>query len=243
MIVIPAIDIINGSCVRLTRGDYNLKKKYFSNPLKAAQQWKDKGASWLHIVDLDGARIGTVKNLNIAEKIKQNIDIKIQYGGGIRDIGILKEVLESGVDRAVLGTKVIEDKQFLKTVIEDFKNKTILSLDYGKDGLIFKDGWQKGTEIKLFDFAKELEVLGVKEIIITDILRDGTLKGSNFKFIKKLLENLSLEIIVAGGISTISDITNIKKLEKKGIKGIIIGKALYEGKIDLKKAIEIGTGQ
>ncbi|MBL7060258.1 MAG: tRNA-dihydrouridine synthase, partial [Actinobacteria bacterium] len=141
------------------------------------------------------------------------------------------------------GTKAIEDKQFLKTVIEDFKNKTILSLDYGKDGLIFKDGWQKGTEIKLFDFAKELEVLGVKEIIITDISRDGTLKGSNFKFIKKLLENLSLEIIVAGGISTIGDITNIKKLEKKGIKGIIIGKALYEGKIDLKKAIKIGIGQ
>lgn len=240
MLIIPAIDIIEGRCVRLTRGKFGTQKSYNNNPREVANRWRKEGAQWLHIVDLDGAKAGTVKNLDIAVDIKQNIDIKVQYGGGIRNIEILKMVLNKGIDRAILGTKAIEDKNFLEKSIEIFGNRIILSVDFGKGGLIFKNGWQKSTEVNIFDFTRELEKLGIKEIIVTDISRDGTLAGTNVKFIGEILENTNLDLIIAGGISSLDDILGIKKLENLGISGVIIGKALYEGKINLKKAIEIG---
>lgn len=240
MLIIPAIDIIEGRCVRLNRGKFGTQKSYNNNPREVANRWRKEGAQWLHIVDLDGAKAGTVKNLDIAVDIKQNIDIKVQYGGGIRNIEILKMVLDGGIDRAILGTKAIEDKNFLEKSIEIFGNRIILSADFGKGGLIFKNGWQKSTEVNIFDFTRELEKLGIKEIIVTDISRDGTLAGTNVKFIGEILENTNLDLIIAGGISSLDDILGIKKLENLGVSGVIIGKALYEGKINLRKAIEIG---
>jgi phosphoribosylformimino-5-aminoimidazole carboxamide ribotide isomerase len=241
MKVIPAIDIIGGSCVRLTQGKFDTKKSYFPNPVKAAEKWKKEGAEWLHIVDLDGARTGKIKNINIAAEIKKVIDIKVEYGGGIRDVGTLEKVIKSGIDRAILGTKAIEDMNFLKESIENFGDRIILSLDYGKDGLIYKNGWQKRTALNVTGLMGELEKLQVKEIIITDISRDGTLKGINFSFIGKILKSSNINLIIAGGISSLDDIINFKKLEGKGISGVILGKSLYEGSIDLKKAIEIGS--
>ena len=240
MKIIPAIDIIDGSCVRLVKGKFDSKKKYFDNPVKVAEKWKRQGADWLHIIDLDGAKTGIVKNLNIAVEIKKNIDIGVEYGGGVRDLETLEKVISSGIDRAILGTKAIEDRGFLRKSLRDFGDKIILSLDYGKDGLIFKNGWQKRTTLDIFYLTKKLEKLQVKEIIITDISRDGTLKGTNLEFIKKILLSSSLNLIIAGGVSSLDDIINFKKLEGKGISGVIIGKALYEGRVDLKKAIEIG---
>ena len=240
MLIIPAIDIIEGKCVRLTRGDFNLKKKYHDNPVEIAEIWKNQGATWLHIVDLDGARAGAVKNLNIAQEIKKKLDLKVQYGGGIRDIDTLKSVIEGGIDRAVLGTKVIEDKNFLDVVLRQYWGKTILSLDYERNGIIYKNGWQKATAVNVLDFATELENFGIHEVIVTDISKDGTLESPDFKIVREILKKTSLKLILAGGISSIQDIKAIKCFEKEGISGVIIGKALYEGIIKLDEAIKTG---
>lgn len=238
MLVIPAIDIIEGKCVRLTRGDYSQKKEYHSDPVEMAGIWKSQGATWLHVVDLDGAKAGAVKNLDIARQIKKRLDLKIQYGGGIRDIDTLKSVIESGIDRAVLGTKVLEDKDFLDTVLRLYDKKIILSLDYDKYGTIYRNGWQKETPLNIMDFAADLEKSPVNEIIVTDISKDGTLESPDFKIVKEILKKTSLKLIIAGGVSSINDIRIIKNFENEGITGVIIGKALYEGIITLDEAIK-----
>jgi phosphoribosylformimino-5-aminoimidazole carboxamide ribotide isomerase len=240
MLILPAIDIIEGKCVRLTRGNYSLKKEYHNNPVEIAEVWKNQGATWLHMVDLDGARAGVVRNLNIAIEIKKRLDLKIQYGGGIRNIDTLKSVIESGIDRAVLGTKVIEDKNFLDVVLRQYWGKVILSLDYDRSGTIYKHGWQKATAANILDFVTELENFGINEIIVTDISKDGTLESPDFKIVREILKKTSLHLILAGGISSIEDIKTIKCFEKEGISGVIIGKALYEGIIKLDEAIKAG---
>jgi phosphoribosylformimino-5-aminoimidazole carboxamide ribotide isomerase len=244
MIIIPAIDIIDGQCVRLTKGDFNSKKKYFDDPLKVAAMWKEKGASWIHIIDLDGARTGKVVNLLIAAEIRKRLNVKVQYGGGIRDDRTLGLVLSSGIDRAILGTRAIEDPEFLKENYLKYEDKIILSLDYGQDEKVYKHGWQDESSKKISDFFKGLEELGIKEIIITDITRDGTLEGTNTGFLESLASSTSIRFIIAGGIGGIEDIRRLKNIEDKGVSGVIIGKALYEGDtpIDLSKAIEIGSG-
>ena len=242
MIIIPAIDIIGGQCVRLTKGDFDSKKKYFDDPLEVAAMWKEKGASWIHIIDLDGARTGKVVNLAIAADIRKRLKVKVQYGGGIRDDKTLGLVLSSGIDRAILGTRAIEDPEFLKESYHEYGDRIILSLDYGQDEKVYKHGWQEESSKKISDFFKELEELGIKEIIITDITKDGTLEGTNTGFLEKLVSSTSIRFIIAGGIGNIEDIRRLKNIENKGVSGVIIGKALYEGAtpIDLSEAIEIG---
>jgi len=242
MIIIPAIDLIKGSCVRLTRGRFSTEKKYFGDPVDIAQKWKEAGAEWLHIVDLDGARTGSVKNLKTASRIKGKVDIKIQYGGGIRNFEILRRVLDIGIERVILGTRALEDKNFLKKSILQYKNRMILSLDYTANGVIYKRGWQEKSSLNIFELIEEVRESGIKEIIITDISRDGTLKGINLGLLKRILKSSELNFIIAGGVSSLDDIVRLKKIENMGISGIIIGKALYDEKtkIDLKKAIEIG---
>ncbi len=242
MIVIPAIDLINGACVRLTKGKFNTRKKYFDNPVEVAVKWKKEGAEWLHIIDLEGARTGKLENLGIVSEIKKRIDVKVQYGGGIRSTRAINKVLKEGVDRVILGTRAVENMDFLKSSIVNYKDRVILSLDYGKNGIIFKNGWQKETQITIFKMLKRLESLGAGEVIITDISRDGTLEGVDFDFLKEIFKNSKLKFIIAGGIAGLDDIINLKKIENLGIKGIIIGKALYEGKnkINLKEAIRVG---
>jgi len=240
--IIPAIDLINGACVRLTRGKFNTQKKYFNNPVEVAEEWKIDGAEWLHIIDLDGARTGKPENLNVAFRIKKKIDIKIQYGGGIRSSETIREVLGKGIDRVILGTRAIEDIDFLKSSISDYKNRVILSIDYGRNGMIFKNGWQKRVSANIFELIKKVEGSGIKEAVITDISRDGTLEGINLGFIKRILGSSKMKFIIAGGIGSLEDVINLKKIENMGISGIIIGKALYEGKtkINLREAIRIG---
>jgi len=243
MLVIPAIDIIDGECVRLTKGDYSRKKKYLDNPLDAAENFKACGAGWLHIVDLDGAKTGSPKNLKIAKKIKEKTGLKIEYGGGIRDIEILREVMNSKIDRAVIGTKALEDKIFLEDLLENFKKRFILSLDFDSDGAIFKHGWQQKTQLNIFSLLPVLQNNGIEEIIVTNISRDGTLEGIDLALIERVLKISGIKLIIAGGVSGIKDLKRIKNLEKKGINGVIIGKALYEGRIDLVEAIRIGEGK
>lgn len=244
MTIIPAIDLINGACVRLTRGSFGSLKKYFDDPVEAAEKWKMDGAEWLHIIDLDGARTGKHQNLKTALKIKQKMDIKIQYGGGIREYEAIWDILNDGIDRVILGTRAIEDTDFLKKCVTGYKNKVIISLDYGINGMVFKNGWQKESAISIFKSIKKVERSGAGEVIVTDISRDGTLEGVNLKFIKEILKSSEMKFIIAGGIGRIEDIINLKEIENMGVSGAIIGKALYEegeNKINLWDAIRIGA--
>jgi len=237
--IIPAIDIIDGACVRLYKGDYTKKVKYFDDPVEVAGKWLNYGIKWIHLIDLDGARTGFPENLDIAVKIKKKHDVLIEYGGGIRSLETLDKVMEAGIDKIILGTKAIENFENLKEYHARSNGRIIISLDFGKQNMIFQKGWLSGSKISLFDFGKKIKESGIKEVIITDISRDGTLEGVNIDVFKKFLEETGLKIYVAGGVSGINDIKKLKKIESLGIKGVIIGKALYEGKIDLKEALEI----
>jgi phosphoribosylformimino-5-aminoimidazole carboxamide ribotide isomerase len=237
VIILPAIDIIDGEAVRLTRGDFESKKKYSGNPVETALIWKEKGAQWLHIVDLDGAKYGKCKNLQIAVQIKEKTGLKVEYGGGIRDMQMLKEVLNTGIDRAILGTKVLEDGALLRKANSLFGNRLIVSLDFSSSGIIYKDGWQKETGLNIFEHAFRLKSEGISEIIITNISRDGTLSGPDIGMIEKVLQKSCLNLIIAGGITTVDDIKKLKDLNNPAITGVIIGKALYEETISLEDAI------
>jgi phosphoribosylformimino-5-aminoimidazole carboxamide ribotide isomerase len=239
MLIIPAIDLIEGSCVRLTEGNYNLKKKYSDDPVAIARKWEKSGAKWLHIVDLDGAKTGSMENLEIAADIKNKTGLRIQYGGGVRSIDRLELVLNRGIDRAILGTSAIENKEFFKKAVESAGKRCILSIDFDSNGVIYKQGWQKDTDLNVFSFLPELKEFNIKEIIITNISRDGTLKGLDMELINRILSISPIKLIIAGGISSDKDIIELKALENKGIGGIIIGKALYEGRIDLRNAINL----
>lgn len=239
MEIIPAIDIIDGACVRLYKGDYEKKVKYFDDPVEVAGKWLEYGVKWIHLIDLDGARTGFPKNLEIAVKIKKKYNAFIEYGGGIRCLETLYKVMEAGVDKIIIGTKAIENFESLKEYHIKSKGKIIISLDFGKQNMVFKKGWLSGSDMDLFDFGKKIKDSGVNEVIVTDISRDGTLEGVNIDVIKEFLRKTYLEIYVAGGVSGIDDIKKLKKIESLGIKGVIIGKALYEEKINLKEVLEI----
>lgn len=236
MLIIPAIDLKDGYVVRYVQGKLD-KKVYSKDPLKTAKRWVRSGAQWLHIVDLDGAFSGKPKNLDIVKRIARATKIPIQFGGGIRDLKTIKSLLDAGIKRVVLGTRAVEDKIFLKNSFAKFKNKIIISID-AKGGELMTNGWKKANKSKdAISFAHELRSLGFTQLIYTDTLKDGTLSGPNIIGIKGLLRKACLNIIVSGGISSLGDILKLKKLEKDGLRGVIIGKALYEGKFTLKEAL------
>lgn len=234
MLLIPAIDLMGGACVRLHKGKFDTKKVYHQNPVEAALRWKQAGATWIHIIDLDGAKTGKLENLKAAVKIKESTGVSVQMGGGIRDLQSLSQVLDAGIERAILGTRAIEDSGFLQQASLLFAERICLSLDYDRKGRILKKGWQQDSGLDIFRFGRSLHDLGLEYVIVTDISRDGTLTGVNSPMIKSIMEATSLKLIVAGGISSMEDIRVLKKL---GVAGAITGKAIYEGTIDLKQAI------
>lgn len=224
--------------VRFVQGRLN-KKVYSRDPLKTARHWVKGGAKLLHIVDLDGAFSGRPKNLEIVKEIAQGIDAPVQFGGGVRDREVIKKLLDAGIWRVILGTKAIEDKNFLKKSFREFKQKIIVSIDAKANNLLVK-GWQinsKGSNA--LAFAAALKEIGFKELIYTDTLKDGTLSGPNIKGIKALLKESKIKVIASGGISNLEDIYKLKLLEKNGLSGIIVGKALYEGKFTLPQALKL----
>lgn len=238
MLIIPAIDLQDGCVVRLVQGRRD-KKIYSRNPLKTARHWVAQGAKLIHIVDLDGAYSGIPKNLELAKEITCNINVPVEFGGGIRDMAMIKKLLDSGISRVVLGTKAIEDENFLKNAFKKFKQKVIVSLDARADTILIK-GWKKSLKkINPIEFAHRLKNTGFKELIYTDTLKDGTLSGPNIKAIKNLLKEAPLKVIASGGISSLEDIFKLKLLEKQGLTGVIVGKALYEGRFTLTQAIKI----
>lgn len=237
--IIPAIDIQGGCVVRFVQGRLN-KKVYSNDPVKTAKHWVRQGAKLIHVVDLDGAFSGEPKNLSLVKDIACNIDVPIEFGGGVRNIDTIKELLDTGVMRVVLGTKAVEDRKFLEKVFKLFKDKIIVGVD-AKDNTVLIKGWKLSSKnADIFDFALNLRKMGFKELIYTDTLKDGTLKGPNIKGVKALLSKTGMKIIASGGISSLDDIRKLKSLEDKGVTGVIVGKAIYEGKFTLPQALKLG---
>lgn len=234
MIIFPAIDIKDNKCVRLSQGDFDKINIYSNEPFDMAVKWKSEGASFLHLVDLDGARSEEIINKKSIEKIAKNIGIPVQLGGGIRSEEKVKNLIDMGVERVIVGTIAVENKELLKKLVSKYKEKIVVSID-AKNGKVALRGWEVVSEVDSIDLCKELEKIGVKTIVYTDISKDGMLEGPNFEIYKLLSEQTSLNIIASGGISSIDD---IKKLKKMNIYGAITGKALYDNKIELKEALK-----
>jgi len=235
MIIFPAIDIKDGKCVRLLRGDFNEVTVYSENPHEVAKRWEAEGGEFLHIVDLDGAREGFRKNSQVILKILESVKIPIQVGGGIRDMETVDFYLNSGVERVILGTAAVKDENFLKAAINKYGGRIVAGVD-AKDNFVAIDGWENVSQINAVEFGKRLKSLGVSTIIYTDIKTDGTLKGPNLAAISEMVEKTKLNVIASGGVGKLEDIKNIKNC---GAYGAIIGKALYTNNVPLKEAIEI----
>jgi len=240
MIIFPAIDINGGKVVRLRQGEFSDVTEYSMDPLAVAKQWVDAGAEWLHIVDLDGALHGEMKNFDIIAQLAQKIPVPIQMGGGVRTEDDIEKLIFAGIKRIILGTRVIEDRPFLKKILARFGDKIAISLDC-KDGRLTQKGWTETTKVKGTDFAKELEALGLQCLIYTDIKRDGMLTGPNLEALSEILSTVKIPVIASGGIANIDDIKNLLTIKPRPVMGAITGKAIYEGKLDLKEAIVIAS--
>lgn len=230
MNIIPAIDLRNGKCVRLFKGDFSKETVYFENPLDAAILFQEKKYTNLHIVDLDGALSGNLINLDIIKKIKSNTSLTIQYGGGIRDYNKAKLLINLGIDRIIIGTMAIKNRPILKKIAKSYNKHIIVGLDV-KNEFIAINGWKENSNILIYDAISDLIKLNIRNFLITDISKDGTLEGPNFDLYSKLLNKFDINIIASGGVSKKSDIT---KLEEIGIKETVVGKALYENNLELK---------
>ena len=237
MIIFPAIDMRHGKCVRLLQGRAEAETVYFDDPVSVARRWEDEGACWLHLVDLDGAMSKGEENRAIARKIFKALKIPVQFGGGVRAMSDLQEILESGACRVILGTAAVKHPEFLKEAVARFSDKVIIGLD-ARDGFVATQGWNEIERVAALDFAKSLAARSVQRVIYTDISKDGMLSGPNLTATKRLAEESRLKVIASGGVSSIEDITHLKQLGIYGVEGVIVGKALYERKFSLKQAIE-----
>ncbi|MBM7599791.1 phosphoribosylformimino-5-aminoimidazole carboxamide ribotide isomerase [Virgibacillus halotolerans] len=234
MILFPAIDIRNGKCVRLIQGDYKQETIYSEFPTETAQKWESKQATFIHIVDLDGAKTGESINKNAIQAIAEATTIPVQVGGGIRSLDIIETYIAAGVDRVIIGTAAIQDKAFLSAAVEKYGDKIAVSID-ARTGFVATDGWTQTSTIKAIDLVKELEALGVKTIVYTDILKDGMMQGPNFTELQAVNEATTMDVIASGGVSSTEDISKLRSLD---LYGAIIGKALYDGTLNLEKLME-----
>jgi len=234
MKIFPAIDIKDKKCVRLLKGNFENKKVYDLSPLDQAKKYKDFGFNYIHVVDLDGALTGETVNLNIIEEIVKSLNIKIEVGGGIRSIENLKNYIDIGVDKVIIGSAAVKNKKFLSEACDKFKDQIALGLD-AKNGFIAISGWKEETKLKALDFVSSINNYDLSRIIYTDINRDGTKTSPNLDETIKVAEISKAPVIVSGGVSTIKDIENIKKIKNQNIEGVVIGKAIYDGDIDLKQ--------
>jgi len=234
MKIFPAIDIKDKKCVRLIKGDFDNKTEYEISPIDQAGKYKDHGFKNLHIVDLDGALTGKTVNLDIIKKIVVKYDLKIEIGGGIRTIESISKYIDAGVEKVILGSAAIKNKEFLKEACTKFINKIALGLD-AKKGNLSASGWKENLNIKTLDFLKDVKDYGVSRLIYTDIDRDGTKESPNFEETVKVADVSNCPVIISGGVSSINDIKKAKELSKKNIEGIIIGKAIYDGDIKLEE--------
>jgi len=237
MKIFPAIDIKDQKCVRLVKGDFDNKTEYEISPVEQAGKYKDHGFKNLHIVDLDGALTGEMVNLDIIQEIVSKFDIKIEIGGGIRSFESIKKYTEAGVEKVILGSAAIKDKNFLKEACEKFPNKIALGLD-AKDGYLSVFGWKENSNQLTLDYLKEVNDYGVSRLIFTDINRDGMKQSPNFEETSKIADIANCPVIISGGVSSTDDVKKAKKLNNKNIEGIIVGKAIYDGDIKLDELVK-----
>jgi phosphoribosylformimino-5-aminoimidazole carboxamide ribotide isomerase len=232
MKIFPAIDIKDKKCVRLVKGDFDNKTEYQMSPVEQAGKYKDHGFKNLHIVDLDGALTGETVNIDIIEKIVNKFDFKIEIGGGVRNFESIKKYTDAGVEKVILGSAAIKDKNFLKEACQKFPDKIALGLD-AKDGYLSVSGWKENSNLKTLDFLKDVNDYGASRLIYTDINRDGMKMSPNFDETENVANNSNCPVIISGGVSSINDIKKAKDLGNKNIEGIIVGKAIYDGDIKL----------
>ena len=235
MRLIPAIDLIEGKCVRLVKGDFNKSKEFINEPKVQAKLWEKNGAKSLHIVDLDAARTGYASNDESIISIARNIKIPIQIGGGIRSLERIEQLFSYGIDKVIIGTSAIENKKFVKDLTFKFPNKIIIGID-ANQGKVSTRGWLKQSDIKATELIKEFSDFKISNFIITDINTDGTLSGPNESFIEEIINITNIPVIASGGIGSLSDLLSLTKFENKGLDGVIVGKALYENKFTIKEA-------
>ena len=236
MIVIPAIDIKDGSCVRLMMGDYATAHKVAEDPAAAAQDFYNQGASWLHMVDLDGAKDGKRVNEETILGVRGAVTMKIEVGGGIRDLDAVEFYRKNGIDRVILGSAAVKNPAFVKEAVKKYGERVAVGID-AKDGIVRAEGWTDDAEVGFIELAKRMENIGVSKIIFTDISKDGMLSGPNLNQLDELKTAVSCDIIASGGVGNLKDIINLAELD---IYGAIAGKAVYTGDLDLRAAIEVG---
>ena len=232
--IIPAVDIKDGKAVRLFKGDPNAVTVYGDDPVSVAKQWEEKGAKHLHIVDLDGAFEGKPKNYKIVEKIVASVSIPVEFGGGLRNFEAAKTMIDIGVERIVIGSLAYTNKDEFMKIVDAFPNKVVVGID-AKDGKVAIKGWLEKTQYTPLEFAKQYDQLDIWGFLYTDVNRDGAMVGPNIEGTKKLAENLKHPVIASGGVGSIEDVKKLYQLKKYGVYGVVVGKALYEGKIKLEE--------
>ena len=232
----PAIDIKDGNCVRLLQGRFSDVTVYGNDPAEVAKRWEAEGGEYIHVVDLDGALKGRGVNSEVIKKICSTVNVPVQTGGGIRTMEDVEYMLQCGIERVIIGTSAVRDKEFVKRAVEKYGKKIVIGID-AKDSMVAIEGWEEVSTFKAVDFAKEMENIGVSTIVYTDIATDGTLKGPNIEAMKEMVENTNLDVIASGGVGNAD---HIKALVPTGVEGAIVGRALYTGDVDLKEIIKYG---
>lgn len=243
MEVIPAIDLLEGRCVRLYQGDYAQAETFDENPVSVARQWAEQGATRLHVVDLDGAKAGHPVNLQAIEAIVRAVDVPVQVGGGLRDRASAATLLKLGVQRVILGTVAVEQPALVHELCKEFPDQIAVGID-ARNGLVATRGWLETSQVSAIDLAQQMTTFGIAAIIYTDIHRDGTLQGPNLDALRELASNVAVPVIASGGMSSVTDLLSLLALEPLGVTGAIVGRALYTGDIALKDALRaVGQGR
>ena len=237
MYIFPAIDLYEGKAVRLLKGEYDKMTVYSENPIEIAYEFERLGAKHIHMVDLEGAKSGGTPNLSIVKEVAEKTNLFVEIGGGIRSMEVIDTYIGAGISRVILGTAAVQDKAFLKAAVDKYGEKIAVGVDI-KDGFVAIKGWTEKSEYTCFDFCEEMQSLGVKTIICTDVSKDGAMQGTNRELYKELSEKFNMQIVASGGVSTIED---VKALAKMNLYGAIIGKAYYTGAISLVEAIEVAV--
>lgn len=235
MFILPAIDIKDGNCVRLVKGDYSTAQIVAESPYIAAQRFAYSGASWMHMVDIDGAKDAKLINADLIADVAKSSGLSVEVGGGIRDMNAVEYYLSRGIDRVILGSAAVKNQQFVVEAVREYGEKIVVGID-ARDGMVRAEGWLDNSDIHYIELAKRMENVGVSTIVFTDIEQDGTLEGPNLNQLDELVHEVSCNIIASGGVAVIKDIINLAELK---VYGAICGKAIYSGTLDLKQAIEV----
>ena len=238
MLIIPAIDIRGGKCVRLAQGDFAQEKVYEEDPVRVAVEFEQNGAEWVHVVDLDGAKTGQPANLDVVERIVQTTTLKVEFGGGVRSLEVAAEILRRGVQRVVIGSKLAQDPELSASFFSRLGDQAVAGID-ARDGKVASEGWVRESERAAKDLAVEAERMGARRIILTDIARDGMLTGPNLEFLLDVCGSVTIPVIQSGGIGSFDDLRALKDLGPRAPEGVIVGRAIYEGKIRLEDALRI----